>query len=110
MHGYELLCKLNLKLIKRPVNCTVANGDLCTSLGFIQTPFTLMERTRIVDVVVVPDLAHKLLLGIDFWKAMEIVPDVQRDVWHFNSVSPDLAEMSTELSKNHTAPGLALFS
>jgi hypothetical protein len=82
--GYEILKSLGLVLQKQTVKCTVANGQSCSSIGYIQVPITLMNKTRIIDVLVIPELSHTLILGIDFWKIMEIVPDLKQDVWHFS--------------------------
>ena len=81
--GYELLQRLGLKLVGNQTNCTVANGQSCSSIGFMQVPFCLMGKTRIIDVLVLPELSHTLILGVDFWKSMEIVPDLNQDIWHF---------------------------
>lgn len=85
--GYELLLSLGLKLQKESVTCTVANGQHCSSIGFIQTPITLKSKTKILDIIVLPELSHQIILGIDFWRAMEIVPDMRQDVWHFTDQS-----------------------
>ena len=82
--GYEILTGLGLKLQKQSVVCTVANGQSCSSIGFIQTPLTLKDRTRVVDILVLQELSHKLILGVDFWLAMGIVPDLRQNVWHFS--------------------------
>lgn len=66
--GYELFQKLNLNLIKHSVTCSVANGQTCRSIGYVQAPITVMSKTRVIDVLVVPELSHKMILGVDFWK------------------------------------------
>lgn len=83
MPGLCLLEKLGFSLQKQTTTCTVANGGKCTSTGFISTPISLMGKTCIIDILVIPELAHNLILGIDFWREMEIVPDLRKDVWHF---------------------------
>ena len=82
--GLKILESLGLELIKFPTTCTVANGERCSSIGYIQTPLTLLDKTRMIDVLVLPDLAHQLILGIDFWKIMGIIPDLKQNVWHFS--------------------------
>ncbi|KAJ8909328.1 hypothetical protein NQ315_003464 [Exocentrus adspersus] len=53
--GYEILRDLGLHLDKsKQVNCSVAN-----------------------------ELPHKLILGTDFWLAMNIVPNLNKNIWHF---------------------------
>ena len=87
--GFQTFQRLGIKLHKQETNCTVANGQGCTSIGFMQIPFRLLDRVRILDVLVLPELSHTLILGIDFWRSMEIVPDLKQDIWHFaNNASP----------------------
>lgn len=81
--GYQLFQRLGLKLVSTETRCTVANGQSCSSIGFMQVPFCLMGKTRVIDVLVIPELSHTLILGVDFWKSMEIVPDLNQDIWHF---------------------------
>lgn len=101
--GYEILLSLGLKLIKQESSCTVANGEVCTSIGYIQTPITLMNKTKIIDILILPGLSHKIILGIDFWKSMEIVPDLRQDVWHF-SENTELAQICGVQSKDLLTP------
>ena len=56
--GYEILLSLGLKLIKQSNFCTVANGQQCKCIGYIQTPITLMNKTHIIDILVLPELSH----------------------------------------------------
>lgn len=84
--GYEVLQKLNFKLIKHSMFCSVANGQTCESIGFMQVPVTLMGKTRFLDILVMPKLSHKLILGVDFWQSMEIVHDLKQNVWHFSDI------------------------
>lgn len=81
--GWEILKGLGLSLTSCPLDCTVANGQKCKSPGFVDAPITLMDKTKLVSVLVVPELSHVLILGIDFWLAMNIVPNLRDDVWHF---------------------------
>lgn len=83
--GFEILQSLGLKMVKQSTNCTVANGQSCLSIGYFPTPITLKHKTCIIDILVLPDLAHKLILGVDFWRTMGIVPDLRQDVWHFTA-------------------------
>ena len=88
--GFETLQRLGPKLLGGKTNCTVANGQSCSSIGYMQVPFCLMGRTRVIDVLVLPELSHTLILGVDFWKSMEIVPDLNQDISHFaENLCPD---------------------
>lgn len=82
--GWRILQQQGLTLnTKIRMACTVANGQVSYSLGVVQTPFTLQGRTRIIDVLVVPDIPQVLILGIDFWRVMGIMPNLRIDAWHF---------------------------
>lgn len=85
--GYEKLRALGLALVEAPSKCTMANGHSCSVLGFIQTPITLMNKTRVLDILIVPELPHTCILGVDFWMAMEVVPNLKQNVWHFASAN-----------------------
>lgn len=64
-------------------SCTVANGDKCNIEGVVSIPISLIGRTRVFDVLIVPSLPHQLILGVDFWCRMEIVPDLHAGEWCF---------------------------
>uniref|UniRef100_A0A1Y1N3D6 RNA-directed DNA polymerase n=1 Tax=Photinus pyralis TaxID=7054 RepID=A0A1Y1N3D6_PHOPY len=78
-----MLQRLGLAMIPETTICTVANGDKCYSSGYITTPITLKNKTVIMNLLVIPDLCQDLLLGIDFWKAVGIIPILTDNVWHF---------------------------
>lgn len=65
---------------------TVANGDDCKCLGILRAPIKLREAEKIIDILVVPDLNHTLILGIDFWMRMGIIPDLRSNEWKFGMV------------------------
>ena len=89
--GLKILLSLGLKLNRdSSVSCTVANGETCLSSGIISTPFCLMGKIKVIDVIVVPELSHTLILGHDFWVSMDIIPDLKRDVWKFSSANTEV--------------------
>ncbi|KAJ8937923.1 hypothetical protein NQ318_005530, partial [Aromia moschata] len=55
------LCNLNTDDIR---TCTVANGQICE---------------------IMPSIPHELILGVDFWRTMGIIPDLFANVWSFRS-------------------------
>lgn len=93
--GFKILQSLGLKLVNQQTACTVANGQTCSSIGYFQTPVSLLDKTRMIDILVLPELSHKLILGIDFWRSMEIIPDLNQDVWHFsdNSLTTEICSV-----------------
>lgn len=95
--GWNLLAQSGWKLRarNRPM-CTVANGKTVASSGIVTLPITLKDRTVTLDVLVVNDVKHKLILGIDFWESIGIIPDLCKGQWSFSD--PDLATFETQES------------
>lgn len=83
--GWALLSTLGFQLdSSNPVDVRVANGALTRSLGSCLVPVTLRDRTKLISMVVLPDFPHFLVLGVDFFKEMGIVPDLRNGEWHFS--------------------------
>lgn len=82
--GWSLLSGLGICLSKNdPIVVKVANGSSCQSIGTCQVPVTLRGRTKLITMVVMPDFPHTLILGIDFFKVMGIIPDLRNGEWSF---------------------------
>lgn len=99
--GWEILKGLDLPMRSSIINCTVANGQHCTSLGVISAPIRLRNCIKIIDILIVPELPHLLILGTDFWRSMGIVPDLRRGEWTFSSspsISVDLITARSNLT------------
>jgi hypothetical protein len=86
---------LGLPLLSDTIECTVADGRVCRNIGCIQVPVKLLERVRLITIHAVPSLIEGLLLGKDFWKVMEVVPDLSKDVWYFSSDVSRTLQIST---------------
>lgn len=89
-----------------PINtvdsCRVGNGQKCSVIGIIQTPVRLVDRVRIIDVLVVPEIPHLLVLGIDFWRSVDVIPDLNSDVWHFRANPEPSSVQSIQTESNLT--------
>lgn len=84
-NGWEILRSFGVSLdVGDSPNCSVANGNICESLGSASIPIELKGKIKIVDVLIVPTLKHSLILGLDFWKMMGIVPNLNQDCWEFS--------------------------
>lgn len=70
--GWILIKDLRLPLYGGNSSVTAANSE---SVGSACLPFTVESKLVMVDVVVVPELPHFLILGIDFWRRVGIIPD-----------------------------------
>ncbi|KAJ8932542.1 hypothetical protein NQ314_014592, partial [Rhamnusium bicolor] len=86
--GYEILRQIGLSLQPMVTQCKVANGQTCASISYVSTPVTLGDKARIIDILVIPELSHKLILGVDFWVSMNIIPDLRQRIWHFSDHEP----------------------
>ncbi|KAJ8929587.1 hypothetical protein NQ314_017694 [Rhamnusium bicolor] len=84
--GWKLLKDIGLiNLEKSEVKTvTVANGNSCNCIGILHTPVRLRDVEKIIDILVVPDLNQTLILGIDFWLRMGIVPNLSSNEWKFS--------------------------
>lgn len=83
-YGWRILqplCKLNTSQANK---CTVANRQTCDVIGTICVPVLLEHKIHTFDILVVPTLPHMLILGLDFWQRMSIVPDLFNGQWSFS--------------------------
>ena len=87
--GWDLLCKLNLKLstVSSPSVVTVANGEQCSCLGTVSVPVSLCGKVKVIDMLIIPSIPQQLILGVDFWKSMDVVPHLRSNCWKFGSES-----------------------
>ncbi|KAG5870678.1 hypothetical protein JTB14_023894 [Gonioctena quinquepunctata] len=94
--GWKLLKDIGLSTLDRTgvSSVTVANGDKCECLGVLHVPVRLKDPEKIIDILVVPDLSHTLILGVDFWVRMGIVPDLRSKEWKFTRVNGTFADIN----------------
>lgn len=84
--GWELLRPLGLILnVADTSSCTVANGACCNVIGSLELPIAVEGRIKVIKTLVVPSLAHTLILGADFWRKMGVIPDLRAGSWQFSS-------------------------
>lgn len=81
--GWNLIKTLGLQIHGRKTNVSVASGERCESVGNVSLPITVEGKLVVIDVVVVPELPHFLILGIDFWRQIGLVPNLRSDQWYF---------------------------
>lgn len=68
-------------------NITVADGRSCTPRGEVTLPISLKGRVGLFPVLIVPEICPELVLGMDFWTKMKLIPDFASGTWEF-SYSP----------------------
>lgn len=82
-----------------------ANGSTSPVIGYMHLPVTVEERTRVVKFYVIPGITS-MILGINFWKAFGIAPDILDLLVRTKTVSMlQPAEVSTpEFAVNRLHP------
>lgn len=100
----EKILKLGLPLkTDRQIEFRVADGVSCTSMGTVTAPIELEGKVKILEMLAVPHLSSNLILGADFWMAMDLVPDLRRKVWHFGgSRLPEVCGIQTDSALDNT--------
>ena len=82
--GWNTLKSFDLTLLPSPIqHCTVANGESCPVLGILCVPVVVERRVVLTEMLVMPSLPHSLILGVDFWKKLGIIPNVLHGGWTF---------------------------
>lgn len=85
--GWNALQNIGVTLNKCTIEaCSVANGQKCRILGSCSLPIRLKDKIKVIDILVIPELPHVLILGWDFWTQMGVVPFL--DEWHFSDEPP----------------------
>lgn len=83
--GWEMARQLGLEVLRVSVKqVTVANGTPIEVVGCVPIPFQLEGKVGIIEVLVVPGLSEKLILGADFIKTFAIIPNLSTGNWHFD--------------------------
>lgn len=66
-------------------------------------PIKLESRVRLVELLVVPSLSRDLILGIDIWVVMDIVPNLRSKCWAFAETCPPKAKVSAVVAHDNLA-------
>ena len=93
--GWDILQRFGFSLIPSSItNCSLADGKGCSVLGTLLLPITVETKTKLIEVLVIPTVSQSIILGIDFWRIMGVVPDFRRGQWPF--VAPSLATITAD--------------
>lgn len=98
--GLKALYAAGLKM--RPTKHSilrVANRQTAPINGEFYVPFKVAGKTRVVTVLFVPSLSSDLILGLDFWKRYNLVPDFVSQTVEISAV--ELLETPPELEENN---------
>lgn len=93
--GWKKLCDLESICLQRCDSSvvTVANGQRSHVVGSIDLPVLLENKVKVINCLVVPEVDMDIILGIDFWRKMNIVPECRRGNWNFQA---DVATITTK--------------
>lgn len=94
--GWSNLCNLGDIRLRRCDSSvvTVANGQRSQVVGSVDLPISLENKVKVINCLVVPEVDMDLILGIDFWKEMDIVPEFRQGNWNFQA---NVATVTTKL-------------
>ncbi|KNC33715.1 hypothetical protein FF38_03145 [Lucilia cuprina] len=53
-----------------------ADGRLQKVIGFMFVDVTFQNMTRKLKILIIPTITQKLILGLDFWKAFNLAPEI----------------------------------
>lgn len=61
----------------------MADGTPAYVEARLTLPFQLDDEVKILETLLVPHLPHEVLLGLDFWRAMKVIPNIVEGTWDF---------------------------
>lgn len=105
LDGWNLLKSIGVKLTQPSnVTCRVADDSEYPCIGTVSVPIRLRGVVKVFDIYIFPKLRHKLVLGMDFWIRMGVVPDVRKGEWYFSSTALDEPVSSSILAETDLEP------
>lgn len=95
--GWEKLRNFKLDLELTDGSVKVANGEYCKILGLVNLPIKLNSKVRVIQCLVVLGIDEEIILGIDFWRDMDIISDFSDNSWKFKQGISLLNNWSMEI-------------
>lgn len=97
--GWKILEALGIGVTTSKISSvTLANGHPCVILGTVTLPIAIKHKLILLDVLVIPDVPHSMILGIDFWKRVNFIPNFRSGHWSFGPESELNVITTTHLS------------
>jgi hypothetical protein len=100
--GWLKLRSLGLTLHPHQPVC-VADGSVLAVSGSIDLPIEVSGRVRVTRVVVVPSVTSEILLGVDLWKDLDLVPRLRHSTYSFGNSLDALCEVSQPITPDQRA-------
>lgn len=77
MNSKQMVDRYGLKIINSPIQICTADRTKYSCIGYVNLPITFRNITKIISVVIVPEITRTLILGINFWEKFKIKPMIQ---------------------------------
>jgi transposase InsO family protein len=100
--GWLKLRSLGLTLHPHQPVC-VADGSVLAVSGSVDLPIEVSGRVRVTRVVVVPSVTSEILLGVDLWKDLDLVPRLRHSTYSFGNSLDALCEVSQPITPDQRA-------
>jgi hypothetical protein len=82
--GWRKLRALGFEMHPVEVECCIlASASETACIGTVNVPVTLETKVGVFEVLVVPEVRHEMILGIDSWTGIGIVPNLRQLPWEF---------------------------
>lgn len=99
--GWETLQQLGFKISNHHVfGVRLADNRFVRAKGTVDVPYTfatdLGDKVFVVPTLIVPSLPHSLIFGINFWRSVDLLPDIVRGKAYFREGLPELASVAVE--------------
>lgn len=84
--GWSRIKNSGLKVLpSQSKSVSTASGELCAVEGILNLNIKLGNKAKLIEVLYVPSIKSPIILGLDFWRKMEIVPNLSKGTWMFTS-------------------------
>ncbi|KAK9744793.1 hypothetical protein QE152_g7504 [Popillia japonica] len=89
----DLALRANAGTVSSPVTDMVSADRLADVSAIVAVDLVSSSQIvqhKVIDMLVVPEVSHTLILGADFWRTMGIVPGLRRAEWIFSTDAANL--------------------
>lgn len=92
-----LVQRLGLKIYASSGNVKTADGTGHRIVGYVRVPVTYKNQIELINMLIIPSLARKLILGWDFWQMFKVKPFMCESTQaHVGSIHENAHDLSVE--------------
>ncbi|XP_053691542.1 uncharacterized protein LOC128740057 [Sabethes cyaneus] len=74
LNSLDIINRFSLQIQPAAIRVSTADGTNYECLGSLNLPLTYKNVTKVIPIIVVPEISRQLILGADFWDAFNIKP------------------------------------